>query len=49
MKTEVEKLKTSLKTKEDMCNKLKTVAVKTKKELADIKSKVCIIVTAHIL
>jgi hypothetical protein len=40
VKSEVEKLKSDLKTKDDMCNKLKTVAVKTKKELADFKTKV---------
>lgn len=38
--TEVEKLKAALKAKDDMCNKLKAVAVKTKKELTEIKSKV---------
>lgn len=42
MKSDVEKLKSELKGKEEMCNKLKTVAVKTKKDLADLKSKVYI-------
>jgi len=40
----VEKLKSDLKAKEEMCNKLKTVAVKTKKDLADQKKKVSSIV-----
>ena len=37
---DIEKLKEEIKTKEDMCNKLKTVAVKTKRELAELKPKV---------
>ena len=37
---EIDRLKEAVKVKDDMCNKLKTVAVKTKKELAELKSKV---------
>ena len=35
-------LKGDLKVKDDMCNKLKAVAVKTKRELAELKSKVSV-------
>ena len=39
----MDKLREDLKAKEDMCNKLKSVAVKTKRELAEQKSKVSMI------
>ncbi|KAK3605782.1 hypothetical protein CHS0354_033984 [Potamilus streckersoni] len=36
---ELQKVQNTLKEREEMCNKLKTLAVKTKKDLADLKTK----------